>query len=53
MERCSVRQVVKKKTDTKPNPEMVSMERRLVRQVIKKKLTPNVTRKWLVWNGVQ
>ena len=35
----------KKKSHTEPNPEMVSME-----EVAKKKnLTPNLTRKWLVW----
>ena len=40
----SMEVVSKKKSDTKPNPEMVSME-----EVAKKNLTPNLTRKWLVW----
>ena len=41
----SMEEVAKKKSDTEPNPEMVSME-----EVAKKKnLTPNLTRKWLVW----
>jgi len=43
-----------KKNNTKPNPEMVSMEQGVrynnhdVRLL--KKITPNLTRKWLVWN---